>query len=176
MAHLRRVLGLILLLSLPMALATGVAAQGGSDSEPITVVLLDESGQFCGVDLSTGSGGLGTWQMQNGVYTNTATTSTVEIVVTVYSAAPNGCDITFGFNGLTGPQGEAIGAEYFTLTVASLSLPLELVLANQSLIASMLENAAVGTVSMFLMLESVPATLTPGLYTGSIDVTIADAA
>jgi hypothetical protein len=163
-----RVLGLLAAVIMSLSMFGGAVAQS-SDSEGVSTVLTGSNAPLCGIDIYAHSGGLGTWVASGGSFVNTAGTSTQEFYGDLVNYQ-NGCNLSIGFGGLTGPGG-LIGTSNFSAYSHAWDGAVDPA-------GHTVTNTAPwgGFWDFSYTLNTVPSTLTAGTYSGTISATVSNAA
>lgn len=162
---------IVLIFALPhVALAQQPSS---TDSVPLGVNLDDP---LCAIDLRLVSGSLGSWEWNGVEWVETSGGSGVRIVG-LFTAVPfdGHCDVEFSFDGLGGSDGTIPSSSFGTTWYfpwGATGNP------DEKKFPNLLVPGFVPFVyfDFDLVLFSIPATVPPGSYTGSLDVTVSNAA
>lgn len=167
-------------LSLLAALLLSIGTFGGAvaqttDSAPVNVTLTNNATETCGIDISVSSGTFGSWEFDSGSgeYLNTDLNgiSSIDFTGNLDVEAPNGCDVTISFGGLSNGT-DSIDTTHFSATSF---------FQGQAVAPASFGNTGVGAGSLGLVnydfqytLNDVPNTLAPDVYEGTIEALVSN--
>jgi hypothetical protein len=156
--------GLLAAVVLSLSMFGGAMAQN-SDSVPVSTTLTGTN-TVCSIDIYAVYGGFGTWMKSGGSYVEQSGMSTQYFFGDLYNWG-SGCNIAVTFGGLAGPAGLIDSGNFTSYSNVEGSV-------NP---ATWGTNGFVGPWYDFdYTLNSVPASLTSGVYAGNIVATVTDAA
>lgn len=172
-----KVFGTIAAAALTVSMIGGAAAAPNSGQVTGTVVV-DEG--VCGIQLSQSNSNLGTWKWIDTAYVYQSGNTAMTISGTLFPAEPNGvCDINVATDGLVGQtdSSKKIGTDNFDGSIDGTNFYPLSAFVSESEVAppgKMFEDVQSGPGSVFLKLRSVPNTVTPQTYQGTITLTVSN--
>lgn len=164
-------------LSLSMIVGATAAPDSGSVTGSVTV----EEG-VCGINVSQSNSDFGTFKWIDTEYVRQSGNNVMVISGTIYPGEPDGlCDLTVQTSGLVNGT-DSIGSAHFSgsldgntwYTLQQFNIdpaPVDAALSG----GVTFEDVSPNTGSVQLRLDSVPDTVSPGTYNGTIDFTVANA-
>lgn len=167
MSITRKSIGSIAVIALLLGMTVGTAAQTSTDTVGVYTDLNDS---MCSVDLDLGGAynRFGSWEWDGTSWVETSGKNSVQAIVTFLTTAHAGCDLIVTFPGLDNGAGGVIPGNLFDGRLDATNEPLTP--ATWSLTA-----IACCSFTFHYWLDTVPETLDPGRYDGTITITVSNA-